>query len=109
MVVLDTDRSRSLEIARTGDGGVPPRAELPQHPAASRIRRRRLRRQWSERLVDAIVVQGHAGAIRERVQAHFHAGADHVCAQLLTDTRARPEAAWRELATALAEPGPAST
>ena len=54
-------------------------------------------------------MQGHAGAIRERVQAHFHAGADQVCAQLLTDTRARPEAAWRELATALAEPGPAST
>jgi probable F420-dependent oxidoreductase len=35
----------------------------------------------SDRLVDAIVAWGDEGAIRKRIQAHFDAGADHVCIQ----------------------------
>lgn len=37
----------------------------------------------SDRLVDAIVAWGDEGAIRKRIQAHFDAGADHVCIQPL--------------------------
>jgi probable F420-dependent oxidoreductase len=37
----------------------------------------------SERLRDAVVVWGDEGAIRDRVQAHLDAGADHVCIQTL--------------------------
>src|SRR5689334_15320025 len=37
----------------------------------------------SERLRDAVVVWGDEGAIRDRVQAHLDAGADHVCVQTL--------------------------
>ena len=37
----------------------------------------------SEKLIDAIVVSGDAGAIAERVAAHHAAGADHVCLQVL--------------------------
>jgi probable F420-dependent oxidoreductase len=37
----------------------------------------------SDRLVDAIVAWGDEGAIRRRIQAHFDAGADHVCIQPL--------------------------
>ena len=36
----------------------------------------------SDRLVDAVVVQGDAAAIVERVRQHLDAGADHVCVQL---------------------------
>lgn len=35
----------------------------------------------SDRLVDALVAWGDTDAIRERVQAHFDAGASHVCIQ----------------------------
>jgi probable F420-dependent oxidoreductase len=37
----------------------------------------------SDRLRDAVVVWGDETAIRERVQAHLDAGADHVCVQTL--------------------------
>jgi len=38
----------------------------------------------SDRLVDAIVAWGDEAAIRARVQAHWDAGADHVCIQPLS-------------------------
>jgi probable F420-dependent oxidoreductase len=38
---------------------------------------------WSDRLVDAIVAWGDEEAIRKRIQAHYDAGADHVCIQPL--------------------------
>ena len=37
----------------------------------------------SDRLVDAIVAWGDEAALRERIEAHFRAGADHVCIQPL--------------------------
>ena len=37
----------------------------------------------SDRLVDAIVAWGDAGAIAQRIRAHHDAGADHVCIQPL--------------------------
>jgi probable F420-dependent oxidoreductase len=37
----------------------------------------------SDRLIDAVIPHGSAEAIAEAVQAHFDAGADHVCLQPL--------------------------
>jgi len=37
----------------------------------------------SDRLVDAVVAWGDDAAIRARLQAHWDAGADHVCIQAL--------------------------
>jgi probable F420-dependent oxidoreductase len=37
----------------------------------------------SDRLVDALVAWGDEDALRDRIQAHFDAGADHVCIQPL--------------------------
>jgi hypothetical protein len=37
----------------------------------------------SDRLGEALVVHGDLDAINDRVQAHFDAGADHVCVQIL--------------------------
>jgi hypothetical protein len=42
----------------------------------------------SDRLVDAIVAWGDEKAIRARIQAHWDAGADHVCIQPLRGERA---------------------
>jgi probable F420-dependent oxidoreductase len=54
----------------------------------------------SDRLVDAMVAWGDETAIRARVQAHWDAGADHVCIQPLTTEEspmARPDERVLEL------------
>src|SRR6185503_11176041 len=56
----------------------------------------------SDKLVDAIVAWGDAGAVADRVRAHHDAGADHVCIQVLPrNATAMPIAEWRTLAAAL--------
>ena len=57
----------------------------------------------SDRLVDHIVVWGDEATIAARVQAHFDAGADHVCIQACTGAERTdfPRAEWRALAPAL--------
>ena len=55
-----------------------------------------LANQGSDRLVDELVTWGGISRIVERVQAHYAAGADHVCLQVLTD--AWPEPPLEELA-----------
>jgi probable F420-dependent oxidoreductase len=54
----------------------------------------------SDRLIDAMVAWGDEAAIRARVQAHWAAGADHVCIQPLTtddSPTARPDERVLEL------------
>jgi probable F420-dependent oxidoreductase len=55
----------------------------------------------SERLRDAVVVWGDESRIRERVEAHLDAGADHVCIQVLEPNRGLGLEALRRLAPAL--------
>ena len=52
----------------------------------------------SERLVDALVAWGSPEAIRDRVEQHIRAGADHVCVQVITDGQGLPREQWRSLA-----------
>ena len=57
----------------------------------------------SERLADALVVQGDTAAIVGTVRAHLDAGADHVMLQVLgSDLAQLPMAEWRLLAEACA-------
>ena len=56
----------------------------------------------SERLCDAMVVHGDAGAIAQRVREHFDAGANHVCLQVLgPDPLTPPSQDWRLVAEGL--------
>ncbi len=55
----------------------------------------------SDRLVDAIVAWGTGEQIRERVDAHRAAGADHVCVQVLRADMELPRDEWRILADVL--------
>ena len=58
----------------------------------------------SDRLVDAIVAWGDPERIAGRIRAHFEAGADHVCVQVLhPERRGVPVEGWQELAPALTE------
>jgi probable F420-dependent oxidoreductase len=102
MVVLDTDRTRAFETARKGMA-----IYLRAPNYVNNLKRLGFSDDdvsdgGSDRLVDAIVSCGDVDAAHQRVQAHFDAGASHVCVQVLGDNpTAVPEAAWRDLAPAL--------
>ena len=55
----------------------------------------------SDRLIDALAVHGTPEMVAAGLTAHLDAGADHVCAQVLTKDGADPLPAMRELARAL--------
>jgi probable F420-dependent oxidoreductase len=56
----------------------------------------------SDRLVDDIVAWGDLDLVTARIRAHFEAGADHVCVQVIAeDQRALPMKEWRALAAQL--------
>lgn len=102
MVVLETDRSRALEIARAGMA-----VYLRAPNYLNNLRRLGFTDEdfedgGSERLADAIVVSGTVDDALKRVEAHFDAGASHVSVQVLTgDYTTVPDGQWAELAAAL--------
>src|SRR5579859_3067410 len=53
----------------------------------------------SDRLVDDLVAWGDPAAIGERIRAHYDAGADHVCVQVLGGDRPVPLDQWRAIAS----------
>jgi probable F420-dependent oxidoreductase len=55
----------------------------------------------SDRLIDALVAHGDATTVAALLTEHIDAGADHVCAQVLTEGDADPVPAMRALAQAL--------
>jgi len=58
----------------------------------------------SDKLIDALFAWGDAGRITERVEAHFAAGADHVCLQVVAPARndiGVTMPIWRKLAEAI--------
>jgi probable F420-dependent oxidoreductase len=52
----------------------------------------------SDRLIDALVAWGDVATIRARFDAHFEAGADHVCLQVIDVPGADGADAWQALA-----------
>jgi probable F420-dependent oxidoreductase len=60
----------------------------------------------SDRLVDAVIGWGDVDAVATHVRRHFEAGADHVCVQVVAESRGSfPLAQYRELAPALMAAG----
>lgn len=55
----------------------------------------------SDRLIDALVAHGDPAAVAARLTEHLDAGADHVCAQILTEPGGDPRPALHALAEAL--------
>ena len=101
--VVETDPEAARTIARKYMAGY---IDLPNY------RNNLTRLGWSEdelsgggsdRLVDALIAWGDAGAIAKRVREHLDAGADHVSVQLLrASSRDLPTDDYRALADALA-------
>lgn len=101
-VVLDADPERARAIGR-------PRVRSPYLGLINYTRNLR-RLGWSaddladggsDALIDALVAHGSPAAVAQRLTEHLEAGADHVCAQLLTAPDADPLDGYRQLAQAL--------
>jgi probable F420-dependent oxidoreductase len=105
-VVLDADPARARDLARPYVQGY---GRLENY--ANSWRRLGFTdddiAQTSDRLVDAVFACGTAEAISARVDAHFRAGADHVCLQVVgtaapgANDLAALRPVWRRLAEAL--------
>jgi probable F420-dependent oxidoreductase len=101
-VLLETDAARARAIAR---GHTQQYLRLPNY--VNNLRRlgysdEDVTGAGSDRLVDDIVAWGDLDQVSSRIGAHFEAGADHVCVQVIAeDPRALPMAEWRALADRL--------
>ncbi len=103
-VVLETDPTRARELARQA---LATYLALPNY--LNSWRRLGFTEDDvtgpSDKLIDALFAWGDAEAIRQRIQAHFDAGADHVCLQVISGPMSAnlgpARAAWRDLASAL--------
>lgn len=101
-VVLDTDPERARSIGR-------PFVDTP-YLKLRNYTTNLLRLGWtpddiagggSDRLIDALVAHGDSAVVAARLTEHLDAGADHVCAQILTPGKAEPLPPLRDLAQAL--------
>ncbi|PKV91218.1 putative F420-dependent oxidoreductase [Amycolatopsis echigonensis] len=98
-VVLDADPVKARQIAREHVAGY---VRLAAHQRTN-LRRlgyteEDLSDGGSDRLVDAIVAYRNENEVADRIRAHFDAGADHVCIQVLGDGPEIPVDGWRRLA-----------
>jgi probable F420-dependent oxidoreductase len=102
MVVLEPDRARAREIARAGMAVYLRAPNYVNNLKRFGFTDEDIADGGSDRLVDAIVAYGTVQDARDRVQAHFDAGASHVCVQVLgSELTTVPAEGWRELAAAL--------
>lgn len=104
-VVLETDPVRARELARQA---LATYLQLPNY-VNSWLRlgfsQEDVTGGGSDRLVDAMFAWGEPAAIRDRVQAHLDAGADHVCIQVVSgpmgSSIGTTREVWRKLAPVL--------
>ena len=82
-VVLERHRAAAYEIARRHIGFYLERAAYIDNFRRLGFSDDDFAGGGSDRLVDALVAWGSVEEVAERVQAHFEAGADHVCVQPL--------------------------
>jgi probable F420-dependent oxidoreductase len=100
-VVLETDRTKALELARQYAA-----IYLPLPNYADNLRRLGygdddIDGGGSDRLIEAVIPWGDADTIARRVHEHLSAGADHVCVQVVAGFEEFPLAEYRALAPAL--------
>ncbi len=99
MVVMETDPTIARDIARQSLALYLQLPNYTNNMLRSGFTEADLADGGSDRLIDGLIPWGGLEAIAGRVREHLDAGADHVCIQVLTGTRAAyPLAQWRELA-----------
>jgi len=82
-VLLATDASKAREVARQVMAFYLPLPNYRQNWQRLGFSDEDLAQGGSDRFLDAMVAWGNESTIRQRLQAHFEAGASHVCIQAL--------------------------
>ena len=82
-VLLVTDATKAREVARQAMAFYLPLTNYRHNWQRLGFREEDLANGGSDRFLDAMVAWGDESAIRQRLQAHFDAGASHVCIQPL--------------------------
>ena len=101
-VVLETDPERARAIGRGYTAVYLSQPNYVNNMVRLGFAESDMANAGTDAFVDALVAWGTVDDIVARVQAHFDAGADHVCVQpLSSERRGVPSDQWRELAPAL--------
>jgi probable F420-dependent oxidoreductase len=96
-VLLTTDAARARQVARQTLAFYMPLPNYRNNWLRLGFGEQDLADGGSNRFLDAMVAWGDAAVLRQRVQAHFDAGASHVCIQALhPDGQPMPD--WHALA-----------
>jgi probable F420-dependent oxidoreductase len=99
-VVLDPDPGTARAIAREHLSGYLRLPNYVNNWLRSGYAAEDVAAPGSDRLVDDLIAWGAAETIGDRIRAHFAAGADHVCVQVLGGAKPVPVAQWRTIAAA---------
>jgi len=100
-VVLESDPTAARSLARTFTAGYLTLPNYTNNLRALGFGDDDLAGGGSDRLVDAVVCWGDLNTVAAHVRAHYAAGADHVCVQVVSTRESFPLAEYRELAPAL--------
>jgi probable F420-dependent oxidoreductase len=105
MVLLETDADKARRIARAHTTTYTGLDNYKNNLKQFGFVEADFENSGSDKLIDAIVAWGDEQALRDRIQAHWDAGANHVCIQTLTDEVERgPDMALLELLAPLNTP-----
>ena len=96
-VLMITDAAKAREVARQTLAFYLPLPNYRSNWMRLGFSEQDLAEGGSERFLDAMVVWGNASVIQQRIQAHFDAGASHVCIQAL-HPEGQPMPDWNALA-----------
>lgn len=97
-VVLEKDPARARTVAREHLSGYLKLPNYVNNWLRSGYRPTDVAEGGSDRLVDDLIAWGDVAVIADRVRAHYAAGADHVCIQVLGGAIPVPVPEWRAIA-----------
>jgi alkanesulfonate monooxygenase SsuD/methylene tetrahydromethanopterin reductase-like flavin-dependent oxidoreductase (luciferase family) len=97
-VVLEADPARARAVAREHLSGYLKLPNYVNNWLRSGYQPDDVAAGGSDRLVDDLVAWGDVTAVGDRIRAHYAAGADHVCVQVLGGTEPVPLPEWRAIA-----------
>lgn len=97
-VVLERDPARARAVAREHLSGYLRLPNYVNNWLRSGYQPEDVEAGGSDRLVDDLVAWGDVTAVGDRIRAHYAAGADHVCVQVLGGSSPVPLLQWRAIA-----------
>jgi probable F420-dependent oxidoreductase len=102
--VLETDPARARAVAREHLSGYLGLPNYVNNWLRSGYEPADVSDGGSDRLVDDLIAWGDVAAVADRIQAHYAAGADHVCVQVLGGAEPVPLPQWRAIAAEVLDP-----